>query len=785
MLNRIGSTVTFGTSGNSEDFLLYGWHFQERGFTWATGAESAILLPLIAAPYGFFIELHLQPFTTADGPQSQRLEIEVNGTSVGKTVLTRETLLAYYVPPLNWQSRRIVIRLKHPDAYTYPEGDVSLALAFTRVRCLVLQEPYENPCTRALSSDHALANDKPDEDAPRRLAMEFVSLGANCEFGFTQRQMGAEPLDLFRFAGIPPIRLLYGIDCGFEHLDDPGNLMALDQHIWDIRDRTYHLTYHTFLDSDQISWDKMVVRESRRLRFLADKFMSDLVAAEKTFVWWQSTTSKEEEILPLYLAMRRHGPNRLLWVEPGDPSGPLREIYPGLLRGNIEALSPPGHHNMPNMFHMWLPLLRSVAASIDQPAPEVSAAAAGTIPAPPGVKTRNPAGGRIVFLGNCQAHLLSVAYNAFASDDQNARFVDWRHVSDEDKQIIGDAGKIVLQVSDLCTGVPDYIPASAEVTLFPYVSGGFLWPYATEPHIHFVGSEMGRAGAFGEMGDAFLNRMLRDGVDTEIAVERYLSLDIVKVTNLDRRLELALDRQRRRDEAAGIGIAPFLESHLRQTQLFFARGHLATPLARFTTDQVFKALGVSDDRRSRLYRPSFHEFFERNEQPIHPKIVSHLGLPYGNSGHLFRLNHGRSSFEDYCRSYMRQSFNGAIYEGLRRLRDDDIRQAIDHLEAGLGTCPDSVNGWLGLSSAFLRGGDPHRAMQAIDAALKIDPADVRAWSALTELHIRSQKFDDADVTVQRMLELEPGHLHGEHLAKVIEARRSTLGSTRKMHAHVG
>lgn len=117
---------------------------------------------------------------------------------------------------------------------------------------------------------------------------------------------------------------------------------------------------------------------------------------------------------------------------------------------------------------------------------------------------------RIVFLGNCQASALCAAYNIFIAEDrdQHAIAIDWRHVSTRDIETLRGAETVVLQVSDQSRATPDFVPNSAKLVRFPYVSGGFLWPFAHEGHIRRASSRMAEFGVYGENGDAFLNRMI-------------------------------------------------------------------------------------------------------------------------------------------------------------------------------------------------------------------------------------------------------------------------------------
>ena len=361
MRTQVAYCIEFGKGRNAEEHLLYGWHLPEPLFTWASGLESALWLPVFAAPYGCFLELNVQPLTMKGGPQSQRISVAVNGLIVGETTLIKQKVLAFYVPPLDWQSRRFVVTIRHPDAYATPAAKIALAASFYRLRVLALGAAL--PSTRGRRHGLKTSADNPiteDERSSRDLALSFVSLGFNCEFGFTQRQMGGEPIDLLRFASIPLGRLLDGIDSSFDGLDTPANLRAESERNWDIRDRKYNIAYHTFLTIDDITWNDMVRREVRRLRFLADKLIGDIADADKVFVWWQREHAAIEEIMPLFLAVQRRGRGTLLWVEVGDPCAGLEEVWPGLLRAQISELTAPGQHNIPGGFRRWVPILAMV-----------------------------------------------------------------------------------------------------------------------------------------------------------------------------------------------------------------------------------------------------------------------------------------------------------------------------------------------------------------------------------------------------------------------------------------
>jgi capsular polysaccharide biosynthesis protein len=189
------------------------------------------------------------------------------------------------------------------------------------------------------------------------LMMEFENLGDNCEFGLIQRSVGAEPLGLFRFAGIRlPIRqrlgkLVAALDSEFEGLGTPGSIAVELQGLTGKREflaheSVYKLMYHTFITEGAVDAETLAGRESRRLRFLRRKLIDDLRVGEKIWVWKSRSTETLDDIMPLLAALRRYGPNRLLWVVEGDGAhepGTAELLQDDLVVGYVERFAPEGN----------------------------------------------------------------------------------------------------------------------------------------------------------------------------------------------------------------------------------------------------------------------------------------------------------------------------------------------------------------------------------------------------------------------------------------------------------
>jgi hypothetical protein len=390
-------TVGFGTAGNRLAFLGGGWAPSETEFTWAVGAESHLVFPRHEAGQDYVLTLDVVPFVHMPELPSQRLIVSVNDSVVGSTNLSRPTLLGYRIPAgLTRGADRVVVTLQHPDAarpsdFSAIEDDRQLAFAVTEVKL------YRIPASAGgrlpaglilgLAQDRAFgagghvdlaewALSRTGLTIPE-IALKFESLGENCEFGLFQRRCDAEPLGLLRFSSTFMRNLIRGIDSRFAGLGEPEDIdPRLEGEVpkeYMIHEKKYGLVYHTFVYEGQRSVWLMRQQEAARLKFLRRKFMEELEAADKIFVYKLGSGVSEEEILPLYMALRRYGDATLLWVvaaERGRPAGTVEVMMPGLFKGYIDRFAPDDNaHDL--SFDGWLRLCASaiILDRLQQPAP--------------------------------------------------------------------------------------------------------------------------------------------------------------------------------------------------------------------------------------------------------------------------------------------------------------------------------------------------------------------------------------------------------------------------------
>jgi hypothetical protein len=363
-------TIDFRAGGNSQSYVAGGWALAEPDLTWMIGPESQIILRLDGKAEGYLLAVDVIPFQHPPELMSQRLIVLANDRVVGSSEVTRPGMLAYRIPQAVYaQSLRTVITLQHPDAarpsalmQSVDERNLAFSVSSVRVYRItgeIFRGAVALPHGLMLAGNQPRERGMPELDdmsqfamhhtgqTLSQLAMQFESLGENCEFGLVQRRCDAEPLGLLRFSSTRLRDLIAGLETGFEGIGDPNDLEprleGSGPKEYMIYDKRFGLTYHTFVLEGQRSLWLLKEQESTRLKFLQRKFIEELQAAEKIFVYKGLSAVNDEEVLALFTALNRYGPNVLLWVVPHDADhapGTVEVLADGLYRGYIDRFAP-------------------------------------------------------------------------------------------------------------------------------------------------------------------------------------------------------------------------------------------------------------------------------------------------------------------------------------------------------------------------------------------------------------------------------------------------------------
>jgi hypothetical protein len=196
---------------------------------------------------------------------------------------------------------------------------------------------------------HGAAEGRKTKAVDVALMALFQSLGDNCEFGFVQRRLGAEPLGLFRFANTAIDGLIAAFESRFAALQSREcfdvNYTEFPNGEFEYMTTVprYQFTLHSGHQAVKRSVDELRGKEVKRLNFLARLIIEDAEAGKKIFVYKSNAPVAQHQIEDLHGAIGNYGPSWLLWVTPATsdwPSGRVSEVSERLLRGSIERLAP-------------------------------------------------------------------------------------------------------------------------------------------------------------------------------------------------------------------------------------------------------------------------------------------------------------------------------------------------------------------------------------------------------------------------------------------------------------
>ena len=230
------------------------------------------------------------------------------------------------------------------SACKVPGPEVDLATA--RLRAEMDTGIFE----MALGAPENMATPKTFSPEDSALVMEFESIGDNCEFGLMQRTVGIERMGLLRYAGVLDVLQLADLldrrFAGFGEGDDLQISTFGPEWIADIRSASINI--HTGRIQGLVSREKIEAEERRKLQFLAYKFIDDLEAGHKTFVYRTLVNGRGGPdgtfgMDQLYAAISSYGACALLWVNEADnahPHGTVVYIRDRLFRGYIRHLAP-------------------------------------------------------------------------------------------------------------------------------------------------------------------------------------------------------------------------------------------------------------------------------------------------------------------------------------------------------------------------------------------------------------------------------------------------------------
>ncbi|MFO1026673.1 MAG: hypothetical protein U1E70_15990 [Acetobacteraceae bacterium] len=207
----------------------------------------------------------------------------------------------------------------------------------------------------------------------RDLVLNFESVGDNCELGLVQRHVGAEPLGLLRFSGAPLRSLLRALANRFHGIADPASIRIHEENgEYMVKLTQYDFYYHAHIKAGEATPETLHAQQTRTVRFLTDKLISDLETPSKILVFRQNEPLMATDLVDLRVALSAYGPNTLLWVQeacPGHPPGSVTVADERLIVGYVNRLAP--REDVPNLhLRSWLSVLRAAHAIWLLPEPD-------------------------------------------------------------------------------------------------------------------------------------------------------------------------------------------------------------------------------------------------------------------------------------------------------------------------------------------------------------------------------------------------------------------------------
>jgi hypothetical protein len=221
----------------------------------------------------------------------------------------------------------------------------------------------------------ALARYAAPETGDAALFARFAALGDDCELGLVQREFGAEPMDLLRWAGTDIARVILGLCRRFEGLGDPARTelrFREDTGEYRLRDAHY-LGMHTWSFgrlADTAEEESMRLAGAARMRLLRRKLLAEIEEGQRILVFASSKHALQPEAFTaLHAALRGIGPAPLLYVVPAPAPalvGRVERLGDGLYRGCIDRFMTV----RTGVSHgTWRRLCRGAAAMVDADRP--------------------------------------------------------------------------------------------------------------------------------------------------------------------------------------------------------------------------------------------------------------------------------------------------------------------------------------------------------------------------------------------------------------------------------
>ena len=290
---KIIRILDFSAGGNSERFRRDGWFENEYG-VWAFTSGSRLAIPIRPGTEAssYIIVARVAPFLGDKELLERRIELRLNGAILFSGMTDRETIIG--IPVTDEQSKAFLIDFRFPKSEGQSMIENSPASMFgmqiknvwifackTKLKDRERRWPPLIRPTVAETESRVLSTTGLSKPS---LLVGFESLGHSCDFGFSQRDAGIEPLGLFRWAGISTVCAFYGIVNRFRGLGENDSVSVYisdDLGEYWIKESNYDIHFHTFAPPQSVSREGLLLRESSRLPSYAENLMKNCTLVKR------------------------------------------------------------------------------------------------------------------------------------------------------------------------------------------------------------------------------------------------------------------------------------------------------------------------------------------------------------------------------------------------------------------------------------------------------------------------------------------------------------------------
>ena len=265
---------------------------------------------------------------------------------------------------------------------------------------------------------------------------------------------------------------------------------------------------------------------------------------------------------------------------------------------------------------------------------------------------------QVLFVGNCNAHDLSLAFSAL--DELTGDFA-FHHLAlhatpvptPEIRQIAQTAHAVFIQnIAEAERFRDAHVPSGVRCFGYPNLLRRALWPfdglvYGRDP---LAEADAARAGNI-RFPDGLLGKLRTEVPDPEARFVAYRDLKASGINrNFTRLLEMEDEMLTHIDHIFDCQLGRFVREHTRTDQLFHWLGHPSGVLYAALMRYCCEKLGLPGVRP----QPSAVDGWSAMQIPIHPRVAEQLGIAWAGPERVYTYAPlGPVTWEQYVRHYIR------------------------------------------------------------------------------------------------------------------------------------